>query len=61
LAKTKYTGSDHPTEKSQSLSSRQHSKQMTIECVSYIRISLCHFFFRWNTASMQHLMHHVSV
>ena len=36
--------------------------------VSYIRISLCYFCFRWKTvslvglqASMQHLMHHVTV
>jgi len=34
--------------------------------ISYIRISLCYFCFRWKTvslvqASMQHLMHHVMV
>jgi len=34
--------------------------------VSYIRICLCYFCFRWKTvslvhASMQHLMHHVTV
>ena len=38
----------------------------TIGRVSYIRISLCYFCFRWKTvslvhASMQHLMHHVTV
>jgi len=37
-----------------------------IGCVSYIRISLRYFCFRWKTvslvqASMQHLMHHVMV
>jgi len=40
--------------------------KMNIGRVSYIRISLCYFCFRWKTvslvqASMQHLMHHVTV
>ena len=40
--------------------------QFVIGRVSYIRISLCYFCFRWKTislvqASMQHLMHHVTV
>ena len=39
---------------------------LTIGRVSYIRIYLCYFCFRWKTvslvqASMQHLMHHVTV
>jgi len=39
---------------------------MAIGRVSYIRIYLCYFCFRWKTvslvqASMQHLMHHVTV
>ena len=40
--------------------------ECTIGRVSYIRISLCYFCFRWTTvslvqASMQYLMHHVTV
>jgi len=40
--------------------------QMLIGRVSYIRIYLCYFCFRWKTvslvqASVQHLMHHVTV
>ena len=42
------------------------SRVVWIGRVSYIRISLCYFCFRWKTvslvqASMQHLMHHVTV